>query len=88
MADVQWSSTDQQRADTFERQILAVAGQLRGGHPDVVLVAFAQTTRSLLRQRLRDDPGRAAIYAAMLQELAEEIPASILEALPPESTAH
>jgi hypothetical protein len=81
MSEPEWIAADQARADAFERQIVAVAARLRGGHPDAVVLAFVQTTGSLMRDRLRADPSRWAFYARMIDMLR----AHIGEAVPPVS---
>jgi hypothetical protein len=68
-----WTVSDQARADSFEQQILGVASQLKGGHPDVIVVGFVQTTGSLMRQRLQEDPSRLPEYQRMLEMLAEYV---------------
>jgi hypothetical protein len=73
MSEPEWTADDQRRADGFTRQIVDVAAHLRGGHPDVVIVAFVQTTGNLIRERLRADPSRAPVYAQMLDRLMTHV---------------
>lgn len=68
-----WTARDQARADAFEHEILNVAAQLRAGHPDVIVMAFVQTTRSLMRQRLEADPSRLSTYRRMLRMLKRHV---------------
>ncbi len=72
-AEMPWTAADQARADAFEQQILGVASQLQGGHPDAIVVAFVQTLGSLMRQRLTVDPSRLAFYEHMIGMLAEHV---------------
>jgi hypothetical protein len=73
-----WTTVDQARADAFEQQILGVAAQLRGGHPDVIVVAFLQTVGSLMRQRLREDATRLPEYQRMVEMLADHVNKSVM----------
>lgn len=75
----EWTAIDQARSDAFEQQILGVAAQLRGGHPDVIVHAFVQTTGSLMRQRLQEDPSRLAFFLTLIARLADYVhpPASL-----------
>jgi hypothetical protein len=75
-----WTPLDQARADSFARQVLQFAASMPG-HPDAVVIAFVQATGSLMRQRLGEDPTRAAEYARMLDMLQTHV----AQAIPPTS---
>jgi hypothetical protein len=79
MPEPTWTVEDQARADAFTEQIVAIAAQLQGGHPDAIVLAFVQTTGSLMRDRLRADPTRGPFYARMIEMLATHV----AQAMPP-----
>jgi hypothetical protein len=72
-----WTLADQARADAFEQQIVNVAAQLHGAHPDTIVVAFVQTVGALMVQRLQADPSRAPMYAKMLAMLATYVAGAV-----------
>jgi len=72
-AQAPWTLADQQAVDTFEQQILEVAAQIRGGHPDALVVGVVQALGSLMAQRLRDDPTRVKFYAQLIARLADHV---------------
>lgn len=77
---LEWTEADQRRADSFEQQILNVAKQLRGGHPDAIVVGFAQTLGTLMQRRLKEDPTRLGSYAVWLQTLVDRVIAPQIDA--------
>jgi hypothetical protein len=71
-AFVSWTAADQRRADNFERQTVPLQRQLRGGHPDLIIVGLVQTVRSLMAQRLMTEPAAHDRYTAIIGWLAAQ----------------
>ena len=71
-----WTPADDRRVDVFEKQMAQIAAQLGSdAHPDVLIVAFAKTLASLMRDRLATDPSRWLSYVCTINRLAEYIAA-------------
>ena len=73
----EWTSVDQARVDAFEQQMLGIAAQLKGGHPDVIVMGFIQALGSLMRQRLQEDPSQLALYQRFVEMLLNHVTASV-----------
>jgi hypothetical protein len=71
--DLEWTVDDQRRVDDFEQQILDVAAQVEGGHPDALVLGFAQALGTLMRRRLQADPTRLKFYALTLRGLVDYV---------------
>ena len=80
ITNIEWTEADQRHVDNFEQQILPVAEQLRGGHPDALIVGFAQTLGTLMLRRLKEDPTRLGSCAVWLQTLVDRVITPAIEA--------